>query len=102
MGEAKRHKAMGLVPRILKPGEQIQVGPEILKHAVPKVCPCGCKFFIPVVAVSTISALVSPVGQSLTIQQPYLVCMECKKPYVANPNGAKLAENPVETNPIEE
>lgn len=53
--------------------------PVDLKNATPKVCACGCKYFIPVVAVYTVSALVSPTGQELTAQQPVLTCMECKE-----------------------
>jgi hypothetical protein len=60
----------------LLPGQQIQVD---LKDAVPRACECGCKYFIPVVAIYTLSALLSPTGQELTAQQPVLVCMECKK-----------------------
>jgi len=76
MGEAMRRAAMG-GPQFnqLKPGQQIQVD---LKNAVPRLCECGCKYFIPVVAVYTVSALVSPTGQELTAQQPVLICMECK------------------------
>jgi hypothetical protein len=61
----------------LQPGQQIQVD---LKNAVPKVCECGCKFFIPVVMCFTVSALVSPTGQELLAQQPVLVCLGCKTP----------------------
>ncbi len=76
MGEAHERSKLGLAPRILEQGQQIQVD---LKNAVPRQCECGCKYFIPVVAVFTVSALVSPIGQELTAQQPVLVCMECKK-----------------------
>ena len=75
MGEAERRKQMGLGPRTLHPGQPIQVD---LKNANPKVCECGCKYFIPVVAVFTVSVLVSPTGKELTVQLPVLVCMECK------------------------
>lgn len=82
MGEARRRMEAGLMPqntkpslRPLLPGEQIQID---LKNATPKVCECGCKYFIPVVACYTVSALVSPTGQELTAQQPILICMECK------------------------
>jgi hypothetical protein len=75
MGEARRREGLGLVPRALKPGEQIQVD---LTNATPKVCECGCKYFIPVVHVFTVSALVSPIGKELTVQQPVLICMDCK------------------------
>jgi len=75
----------------LQPGQQFQVD---LKNATQKVCQnklyvhtewgprghiCGCKHFIPVIAVYTVSALVSPTGQELTVQQPVLVCRECGK-----------------------
>ena len=59
----------------LLPGQQIQVD---LKNAKQRECECGCKYFIPVVQVFTVSALVSPTGQELAVQQPVLVCMECK------------------------
>ena len=75
MGEATQRMMAGGPQFKLKPGQQIQVD---LKNAVPKVCECGCKYFIPVVAVYTVSALVSPTGQELTAQQPVLICMECK------------------------
>jgi hypothetical protein len=79
MGENNRRKDWfskemgGLRP--LRPGQQIQVD---LKNAMPRQCECGCKYFIPVVQVFTVSALLSPTGQELTAQQPVLVCMECK------------------------
>lgn len=90
MGEAERRKAMGLVPRALKPGEQIQVQID-LKDATPRECECGCKYFIPVVQVFIVSALVSPTGQELIAQQPVLVCMECKKPW--NPEKTKKGDD---------
>lgn len=76
MGEGNRVKEMGLGARVMRPGEPIKVD---LKNAVPEICECGCKFFIPVVALFTVSALLSPTGQELTAQQPVLVCMECKR-----------------------
>jgi hypothetical protein len=75
MGEARQRMEMGLAPRSVQP-QQIQID---LKDATPKTCECGCKFFIPVVQVFTVSALVSPIGKELTAQLPALVCMECKK-----------------------
>jgi len=60
----------------MQPGQQIQVD---LKNATQKACDCGCKYFIPVVAVYTVSALMSPTGQELTVQQPVLICMNCKE-----------------------
>ena len=50
-----------------------------LKNATPKICPCGCNLFVPVVTVYTLSALLSPTGQELTAQQPVLVCMDCRE-----------------------
>ena len=82
MGEARDRMNLGLAPRVMKPGEQIQVD---LTNAIPKVCECGCKYFIPVIQVFTVSALVSPIGQELTAQQPVLICLECKKPLNLKP-----------------
>ena len=77
MGDAKRRlDRTGLQMKPLQPGQQINVD---LKNAVPRECECGCKYFIPVVQVYKISALMSPTGQELTAQQPVLVCMECKE-----------------------
>jgi hypothetical protein len=60
--------------KTLQPGQQFQVD---LKNATQKFCECGGKYFIPVIAVYTVSALVSPTGQELTAQSPVLVCREC-------------------------
>ncbi len=79
MGEAKQRMLKGLPPRVLKPGEQIQVNVDLDK-ATPKVCECGCQLFIPAVQVFTVSAILSPIGKELTAQQPVLVCLECRKP----------------------
>ena len=75
MGEANRLREQGIQFKQARPGEQIQVD---LKNATPKACECGCKYFVPCVQVFTISALLSPTGQELTVQQPVFVCMECK------------------------
>jgi hypothetical protein len=75
MGETNRLREKGVQFKQLQPGQQIPID---LKNAVPRECECGCKFFIPVLQVYTVSALVSPTGQELTAQQPVLVCMECK------------------------
>ena len=77
MGEANRLRESGVQFKQMRPGEQIQVD---LKNATPKACECGCKYFIPVVMLYTVSALVSPTGQEMMAQQPVLVCLECKKP----------------------
>ena len=77
MGEARRRlDATGFQMKPLQPGQQIQVD---LKNATPKVCECGCKYFVPAIQVYIVSALISPTGQELTAQQPVLVCMECKE-----------------------
>lgn len=72
MGEVKRY--FGKEPQRPIAPQQIQVD---LKNATPRVCDCGCKYFMPVIAVYTVSALVSPTGQELTAQQPVLICKDC-------------------------
>ena len=76
MGESKRRIEQGLSMRPLKQGEQIQVD---IKNAVPRYCSCGGKYFLPAVSVYIISALLSPTGQELLVQQPVLTCMDCKE-----------------------
>jgi hypothetical protein len=77
MGEAPRRMELGLMPQGLQPGQpqQIQVD---LTNATQRLCECGCKYFTPAVQVFTVSALMSPIGQELTAQQPVLICLECK------------------------
>ena len=48
-----------------------------MRNATPKVCDCGSEYFIPVVKCFTVSALVSPTGQDMTVQQPVLICRMC-------------------------
>lgn len=79
MGEAERRKAIGLPPRILKPGEQIQVNVDLDK-ATLKVCECGHEFFEGAIKIFTVSAILSPVGKELTAQVPCLLCKKCGKP----------------------
>ena len=74
MGEANRLRENGVQFKQMRPGEQIQVD---LKNATPKVCECGCKYFIPVAMLYTVSALVSPTGQEMMAQSPVLVCQRC-------------------------
>jgi hypothetical protein len=50
-----------------------------LTNATQKICECGCKYFIPVIEVYTVSAIMSPTGQELLAQKPALICVECKK-----------------------
>lgn len=77
MGEVKRLFG-GKEPQMktLAPGQQIQVD---LKNATPRVCDCGCKYFIPVIAVYTVSPFApeNQTGQELTAQQPVLICKDC-------------------------
>ncbi len=75
MGEARDRMLKGLPPRILKPGDQIQID---VKDIPPKKCECGCQYFIPVVEIYVVSALVSPTGQEMIAQKPILVCVKCK------------------------
>jgi hypothetical protein len=63
--------------RPLRPGEQVVVD---VKNATQRACACGCKYFIAVATVYTVSALISPTGMELTVQQPALICLECKTP----------------------
>lgn len=73
MGEANRRLQNGTYPGN---GTQKQFTVD-LKNATQRECECGCKYFIPVVNVYTVSALVSPTGQKLTVQSPVLVCKNC-------------------------
>jgi hypothetical protein len=77
MGEIKRRAGMGFQMKALQPDQSIQVSIDLSKSS-PKLCECGCKYFIPVMTVYIVSALMSPTGQQLTAQVPVLVCMECK------------------------
>lgn len=80
MGEAKlRMEQTGFKMKPLQPGQQVPVTPEMMKNAKRKQCGCGCKYFMPAVAVYSISSLLSPTGQELTVPQSVLVCMECKE-----------------------
>ena len=88
MGEAKRRRELGLGPRAVRPGEQVMVD---LKNATQRACECGCKYFVPVVTVYIVSALVSPTGQELTAQVPVLICMECKKVLQGGANVQKTS-----------
>ncbi len=89
MGEAHERAKLDLAPRILRPGQQVQVD---LKNAMQRECECGCKFFIMVNTVFTVSALVSPIGQELIVQQPVLVCKDC----------GELLKNKEAMKPVEE
>ena len=80
MAEAMRRlKATGLTKRPLAPGQQIQLTPEQMKNAIPRVCECGCEYFIQALKISTISKLISPTGQELTTRQPVIMCKDCGK-----------------------
>jgi len=76
MGEARRLRENGVQFKQMQPGQPIPID---IKNAVPKVCECGCKFFIPAVQLYTVSSLMSPTGQELTAQMPVLVCKDCGK-----------------------
>lgn len=78
MGEARNRMLQGLPPRVMKPGEQIQVQVDLSK-ATPRICECGSDLFTAAIRVYTVSALLSPVGQELTAQTPVLVCQKCQK-----------------------
>ena len=60
----------------LQAGQAVEIDP---KNAVQQECAtCGCKFFRLVMTVFKVSALVSPTGQELVIQQPVLICTKCE------------------------
>jgi len=41
------------------------------------VCECGCKIFVPAVALKKVSALVSPTGKEEIIDIPVYICSKC-------------------------
>lgn len=86
MADAKRKLDM----HILKPGEQIPVD---LKNATQTICECGCQFFIPVVKLFMVSAILSPIGKELSAQVPVLICLECKKPWEPGKENSKSTQN---------
>jgi hypothetical protein len=60
----------------LQAGQAVEIDP---KHAIQQQCAaCGNKFFRLVMTVFKVSALVSPTGQELVIQQPVLICTKCE------------------------
>ena len=80
MGEAmERLKNTGMKMKQLAPGQQIQLTPKQMESATSKACECGCEYFMQVIKVSNISAIISPTGQELTTQTSVLVCVDCHK-----------------------
>jgi len=79
MGDGKRLRDNGIQFQHPKPGQQIQLTPKQMESATPKKCECGCEYFMQVIKVSTISAIISPTGQELMTQTPVLVCVDCHK-----------------------
>lgn len=59
------------------PGHPVQID---LKNATPKECSCGSKYFVPAFLAYTVSALASPNGRELVVQQPVLLCKDCGTP----------------------
>ena len=92
MGEARRRMETGLMTTGMPGAKPMQINID-LKTTPRKVCECGCKYFIPVVSVYLVSALISPTGQEMMAQVPALVCMECKKPLgndeIKDPKGGE-------------
>jgi len=96
MGEADRVVKFGPQARVNhnqpgQPGKPMQINID-LKDTIPRVCQnkisdttetgvyehiCGCDIFIPAVKLYTVSALLSPTGKELTVQQPFLFCKNC-------------------------
>lgn len=74
---------MGSGLRVQRPqNPPMQITPEMMQNAKQKICECGSPFFQQGISVFTISALVSPIGQELTVNVPVLICMNCKKAMV--------------------
>jgi len=71
-----------MVDQVKKKLEGLQAGQQVIvdiKDAKQRECVCGSKFFRLVMTVWTISALVSPTGQKLQVQQPVLICTKCEE-----------------------
>ena len=100
MGEANRRNQMGLLPRGMQqprqlPQQPIQMQVNI-EDTAEHICPCGCKYFLPVVLVRKVSALISPTGQEMIAQLPALVCLECHEPM--DVKGKAVADKESDTN----
>tara|TARA_B100001094_G_C17672779_1_gene549611 strand:- start:82 stop:309 length:228 start_codon:yes stop_codon:yes gene_type:complete len=48
-----------------------------ISKATDLVCECGSKLFRPVMAIKTLSALVSPTGQETMIPMQLYACIKC-------------------------
>jgi len=90
MSEHKLRDLSGLPPKNPKP-MQIQQIPIDVTDEQRIACECGCRYFIPVLELYTVSALVSPLGKDTLAQKPALICMECKKPW--NPEETKKGDD---------
>ena len=55
-----------------QPGMQMD-----LSKATDLVCKCGSKLFRPVMAIKTLSALVSPTGQETLVPMQLYACIKC-------------------------
>lgn len=62
---------------------------KIVLNSPNVACKCGCKTFIPAVALKKVSALVSPTGKEEIMDIPIYVCSKCGEipsVYKDNPN----------------
>jgi len=77
MGEQQRRIGLGLVQKGQPGPQKMQID---IKNTSPIVCGlCGCKVFTPAIQLHHVSAIASPTGQELTIQQQVLVCFDCRE-----------------------
>ena len=72
------NKSVGVQSRMkeIPPGTPIQVD---LTNARRLSCECGNETFGPAVQVYLVSALISPTGQELLVNQQVVVCTKCQK-----------------------
>lgn len=87
MGEAQKKKALGNYPlNMIKQGQGQQIKIDF-NNAIQEKCECGSEYFDQVNTIFRISALVSPTGQELIVQQPVLICANCKKRFNLVPSS---------------
>lgn len=50
-----------------------------LNKASKVKCECGSEHFVQAISLYKVSALLSPTGAEILVQQPVYICYECKK-----------------------
>jgi len=76
MGEARRVMQMGAGARGPMPGQPQQIQVDITKTTI-NPCECGHDLFVPAIRRRKISALLSPTGTELPVNEAVMVCMKC-------------------------